>query len=187
MPARAWTEKFRVETVDAVAPAVARAVAVSRFLRIGVISTPAAVESGIYEKSIRETAPAAKVYTAACPVLPSLIREGWFGKPVTRLVVKKCVQPLKVRQIDTLVAGAAVFSLLRDELARKAGKRVRIVDPAEVLVDSVRQCLESSAGECSGHAESGRVRFHVSDLTPRMEKMAEKMYGKNLRLEKVDV
>jgi glutamate racemase len=182
---RALMEKFTVGFVDTITPAVKRALSVSRKKSIGVIASRAVVESGAYEKRLKAFEPDAKVYSKACPLLSALVRECRFKKPETNMIVKKCIQPLKVRQIDALVAGSSDFWLLTDVVCRKAGKRISVVDPSSTFAEYLAEYLD----ECSviGREPESKPpdRFYVSDRTPRMEKIARIYYGKNIRLEKV--
>jgi glutamate racemase len=94
--------RFNVPVIEFITPAVKIAVKTSRYQRIGLIGTPATVMSGAYEKKIYHENPATKVYSVACPLLVPLIEGGWHRKPETKMIVKKCLIPLKARQIDNL-------------------------------------------------------------------------------------
>ncbi len=176
-------ERFPVETIGAIAPSAAKALEISSFSRIGVIASRAVVDSGSYERTIKSIAPEASVHCVVCPLLSVLAMEGWLKKPETNMIFKKCIHPLKVRQIDTLVAGAAEFSLLRNVFVRKAGKRIKVVDPVPTLAE----CLADRSDLKVEPEKKGRTRFFVSDLTPCVEIGAKRFYGKNLVLEKVTV
>ena len=182
---QALMEHFTVGIVDTITPAVKRALSVSRRKSIGVIASRVVVESGTYEKRIKTLEPDAKVYSNACPLLSALVRECRFKKPETNMIVKKYIQPLKVRQIDALVAGSSDFWLLTDVICTKAGKRISVVDASCAFAEYLAEYLD----ECSviGLAKETKPpdRFYVSDLTPRMEKIARMYYGENIRLEKV--
>ncbi len=174
---------FSVEIVDAIAPAAAKAAEISRFSRIGVVGSRAVVESGAYQREIKSLSSEAKVHCVACPILPVLAMEGWLKRPETNMIVKKCIHPLKVRQIDTLIAASSELSLLLDVFARKAGKRVRLVESASGLVEDVAEHLKKRPELEPGR--QGRSRFFLSDTTPHWDGCAIRFYRKNLVVEKV--
>ena len=112
-------ERFSVPIFEVITPAVELAVQTSKNLNFGIIGTRATITSGIYEKKIIENQPQARVYSAACPLLVPLVEEGWLNKAETAMIVKKYLQPLKTRQIDTLILGCTHYPLLKKVIQRK--------------------------------------------------------------------
>ncbi len=96
------------------------------------------IKSGIYEKKIKAINPDAKVYSAACPLLVPLVEEGWMQKPETVMIIKKYLQPLKVRQIDTLILGCTHYPLLKKSIQRKIGKKVSIIDSSIAVAAKIK-------------------------------------------------
>jgi glutamate racemase len=161
--------------------AVEVAIAASRKNSFGVIATRATVESGAYEENIRQRNPKAKIYTAAAPLLVSLVEEGWINTPETHRVVKNCLHPLKMRQIDTLILGCAHLSLLKKTISRKAGTQITVVDAGVPLSLKVREFIESAPEASSGRG--GTLRVFVSEKTAHLEKSARAFFNGNVALE----
>ena len=138
-------DAFRIPIFDVIAPAVERSLAASSNGRIGVVGTRATVDSGIYQRKIEAVRPEAKVFAAACPLLVPLVEEGWLKKPVTAMIVKKYLHPLKVRQIDTLILGCTHYPLLAGVIQRKIGKRVAIIDSSVGVAAAVKSFLSRHA------------------------------------------
>ena len=105
-------ESAGVPVLDIITASVNRAVLESRHKRIGIIGSRAVIESRRYPEKIREQRPEAGIYSAACPLLIPLIEEEWLKKPVTAMIVKKYLIPLKTRQVDTLILASTPYSLL---------------------------------------------------------------------------
>jgi glutamate racemase len=162
--------------------AVETAVAASRKESFGVIATRATVESGCYEEKIKRIRPRARIYSAAAPLLVSLVEEGWLNRPETNRIVKHFLQPLKMRQIDTLILGCAHLSLLQKTFSRKAGTQITVVDAAEPLALNVRRFVESTAVAPLG--QGGNLRVFVSEKTAYLEKTARLFFNGNVTLEK---
>ena len=164
---------------EVILPAVRLALQASAGLRIGVIGTRTTVESGVYEKRIRELRPDARVYSAACPLLVPLIEEGWLRRPETTRIVKKYLQPLKVRQIDTLILGCTHYPLLKEIIQRKIGRRVAVIDSATAVAGDLQPFPSSPSRPVAG----GRLRLFVSDRTAQFEKTARMILGRRVTLE----
>lgn len=172
-----------VPIFDTVAPAVDSALAQSRSLRIGVMADRTTVDCGVFPKMILEAQPEARVFSAACPLLVPLTEEGWVKNPLTRMIVKKYLHPLKVRRIDTLILGNPYYPLLSAVIQAKIGRRVRIVDPAAGVSTRLQRYLAAHPDLDRTLPRSGRIRLVFTDLTPQVEKTADHILKQSLPLE----
>ncbi len=172
---------------EVITPAVEMAVATSMKQHIGVIGTRATVNSGIYTRKITNSRPDAKVYSAACPLLVPLVEEGWLKRPETRMIVKKYLLPLKVRQIDTLILGCTHYPLLKPIIQSKIGKRVKIIDSSIAVAGKVKQFMDQYPEISAGMEKNGRSQFFVSDVTTQFEKIARLLLKKDISLTHVAI
>ena len=175
--------RFNVPVIEIITPAVKLAVKTSRYQRIGLIGTPATVMSGAYEKKIHNENPATKVYSAACPLLVPLIEEGWHQKPETKMIVKKCLIPLKARQIDTLILGCTHYTLLTATIQAKAGKQVNLIDPTGCIADSLKTFLLKHREVDKTLSKNSILRLVMSDVTARVEKLAGSILKRNFPID----
>jgi len=166
-------EQFSVPIFEVITPAVELAVTTSKNFRFGVIGTRATVSSGIYEKKIAKRLPAARVFSVACPLLVPLVEEGWFRKPETAMIVKKCLQPLKVRRIDTLILGCTHYPLLKTVIQRKIGRRVHLIDSAISVAADLRRFLDGHIGIDKQLGQNGRLSLFGSDVTDQLQRIAK--------------
>lgn len=183
----AAARKYPVDILDAVTPSVKEALDVSRYSRIGIIGTKTTIESGIYDQKIKESRLRANVYSNPTPLLAPIVEEGWFKKPETHMIVKKYIQPLKVRQVDTIIAANSYYLFLNDILVRKAGRRIKVVDSSLALVNNLMSFLKNNSQIALKSAKKRKIRFFVSDLTHHTEKTAKRLFKKNLHLEQVNL
>jgi glutamate racemase len=172
-------ERFDVPILEVISPAVKMAVTDPKRRRVGVIGTRATVNSGVYEDKIKAVRPDMKVYGHPCPLLVPLVEEGWLKKGETRMIVKKYLHPLKVKQIDT--------PLLKKIIQAKAGKRVKVIDSSEALSDSVMDFLSHNSDFDDGLKKSATCQFYVSDVTEQFQKIAKTILGTTLSLEHVEL
>jgi len=180
-------KRYDVPIFEVITPAVQVSIQTSKKHRIGVIGTRATVNSGVYEKKIKERHPEAKVYSVACPLLVPLVEEGWLKKPETAMIVKKYLHPLKVRQIDTLILGCTHYPLLKDKIQRKIGKKVNIIDSSIAVTGLVKDFLAQNAEVDNLLGKNGRFRLMVSDVTAQFEKTAKATLKRNILLEHVKI
>jgi len=177
--------EFNVPIFEVITPAVDVSLKTSRKFKIGVIGTRATINSGIYENKIKQLNPAAKVYSVACPLLVPLVEEGWLKKPETVMIIKKYLHPLKVRQIDTLILGCTHYPLLKDNIQRKIGKKVDVIDSSVAVAGAVKDFLAGHSDVDNLLSKNGEFRLFVSDVTDQFAKTAKFTLKRNVRLEQI--
>jgi glutamate racemase len=176
---------FDIPVFEVISPAVKLALQITACGRVGVMGTRTAIASGLYVRKAGELDAAARVYAVACPLLVSLAEEGWLKKPVTSMIVKKYVSPLKMKQIDTLILGCNYFPLFKRIIQAKIGRRVHLVDPSLTMADSLSQYLQKHAAISGQLTKNQSLRLMVSDLTDQIEKSARMILKQKIPVEQV--
>jgi glutamate racemase len=172
-----------VPVFDVVTPAISAVSSQSKGHHIGVMGTRALVNSGIYQNLLNGSSKF-KVSAHTAPLLVPLVEEGWLDKPETKRIVKSYLAPFKRAQVDILVLACTHYPLLKKLIAAKAGKRIRIIDPACETAQMVADWLQKHP-EVDKELKRGDGNFYVSDLTPNFQTIAEKWLGRKITLEKV--
>ncbi len=181
--AEAVARQVDVPLLTVIDPAAETALAISRGLRIGVLGSPALVASGGWEDALNRRSTGVHVFCRAAPLLLPLVEWGWLKKPETRMILKKYLHPLKVRQVDTLVCAGGHFGLLEAVARRKIGKRVAVIDPLAVLADHLPQYLADHPGMGERLPRRGRLTCTVSDLVPGSGELAARYFGGRVTLQ----
>jgi len=179
--------QFDLPIYEVITPAVNQSLAMSKKKAIGVIGTRATISSGVYERKIHEKVPDARVFSSPCPLLVPLVEEGWLKKPETRMIVKKYLHPLKIRQIDTLILGCTHYPLLKPIIAHKIGNKVSIIDSSMALAGEIRDFLNEHPEIDRELSKTGHSEFFVSDITPQFEKTARSVIKQNISLKHVSL
>jgi glutamate racemase len=109
--------------------------------RIGVIATPATIDSNAYLYAIREANPQAEVWQVACPEFVPLIENNRLADPSTLTIAKAYIQPLLDRSIDTLVYGCTHYPHLEPVLRQFVPDHVQFVNPAIHVVSAATKEL----------------------------------------------
>ena len=180
-------KQFKVPIFEVITPAVARALETSINLNFGIIGTRATISSCIYEKKIIESRPHARIYSVACPLLVPLVEEGWLDKRETAMIVKKYIQPLKTRQIDTLILGCTHYPLLKHVIQRKIGKRVKLIDSSICISERIKGFMAENHDIDKQLGQNGHLSLFVSDVTDQFKKIAKMTLKKNITFESVRV
>lgn len=165
---------------DPLEPAARRALERSRRGAVGVLATAAAVATDSYASRLKALSPSVRVHSRSCPLLTGLICAGWLKKPETARIAKKCLHPLKVRQVDTLILGGGFLPLLRKVIQHKLGRAVALVDAAAALAETVIRAVKPESDAASAPIAP---RLVVTDAAPQVVQAAMLCYRGRVPLE----
>jgi glutamate racemase len=150
-----------VDVIGVVAPATQLAVAGSRTGRIGLLATPATVESGAYERAVRAADAHVHLESVACADLAPIIQGGFpFDQHVVETVRSYCA-PLREADVDTVILGCTHYPLVAPMLQRTLGRGVALVTSGAGVARSVERAL-ASRGLQNPRAGEGDYRFQCT-------------------------
>ncbi|MEM1057846.1 MAG: glutamate racemase [Verrucomicrobiota bacterium] len=156
-------------------PGVEAAAAATRNGRIGIIGTAGTINSRAYQDALHRLNPRLQLDAVPTPLLVPLIEEDWLDHEATALILREYLAPLRELEVDTLVLGCTHYPLAKPQLAVALGPGVTLVDSAENMAQALQR--ELAGRGLLRDAESnqlGRVRVHVTDLSPQFERLARR-------------
>lgn len=171
--------RYSLPMVGVIEPAVEEALARSRSKKIGVIGTPATIESRVYEDALRKRDPLVRVSAQSCPLLVPLVEEGWLDGGVTERVIEKYLAPLRREKPDTLILGCTHYPLLAEKIQAFFGPEVHLVDSARPTVRALASLLERKGLLHEGKGNH-RLKVFVSDLPRNFRSVGENFLGEKL-------
>ena len=144
---------------------------------VGVIATQATINSGAYQRALRQAAPRVTVHAQATPLLVPIIEEGRDADdPVVALVIKQYLRSMLKQDIDALVLGCTHYPLLRQAIERVVGPGVAVIDSAEQCAEDVAVRLAARDRLASGI--DGRLELFVTDEPGRFGELAARFLGR---------
>ena len=154
----------QIPVVGVVDAAAAKAAAVTRTGRIGVIGTAASIRSGAYERGIKSLLPTAQVFSTACPLFVPLVEAGRVSPEdvVIRTVAAEYLEHIRSQDVDVLVLGCTHYPHLAPVLQQIMGPQVQLVNVGEEAVRHLAADLEK-AGALNGKRMCGTRRYLVTD------------------------
>ncbi|KPA14326.1 glutamate racemase [Candidatus Magnetomorum sp. HK-1] len=176
-------EKYNLPIFEVITPAATLVSSMKNTRKVGIIGTRATINSNVYTDKISQQRPDIRVHAISCPLLVPLVEEGWINKPETRMIVKKYLHPLKVRQIDTLILACTHYPILKSIIQKKIGRRVKVIDSAQAVAKQLESYFENLAEKPNTWDQQGTTQFYVSDITPYFEKIAESIFKRRIPLE----
>jgi glutamate racemase len=147
-----------VEVVAVVDPEAEIAAAITDSGKVGVLATPATVDSGAYHRALAAQGRELQVTEVAAPDLAAIIQSGFpFDDSVVE-TVRSYTAPLREAGVDTLVLGCTHYPLVAPMLQRMLGRDVRLVTAGHAVAAAVQRRLEGR-GIASHGGDEGDYRF----------------------------
>ncbi|MBI3337396.1 MAG: glutamate racemase [Candidatus Staskawiczbacteria bacterium] len=165
--------KFRnVPIFEMINPAVKEAVKKTKNKRIGIIGTPGTIKSNSYQKKLLKLNPSLKIFSEACPLFVPLVEEGWIDNEITIKIIKKYLESLKGKGVDTLILGCTHYPLLKKTIEKIIGPNVNVINPAESLAKEVKEYLNNNSKLQKEIKKGSRHNFFFSDEPYNLEKIS---------------
>lgn len=164
--------------IGVVKPGAKTAVGASRNGRIGVIATPATIESEIYTRYITGLKEDVAVMGKACPLFVPLVEEGLLEDPVTDEIAGRYLSGLKDSGIDTLILGCTHYPLIRSTIQKVMGENVTLVNPAYETARELKELLTKKELLCEEKPALGsnQYQFFVSDGADKFQHFANSIF-----------
>ncbi len=177
---------YAVPVLDVISPTIEKAAALTKNRCIGIIGTRATVKSDIYRREIQKLLPGSRVFSQACPLLVPLVEEGWLSRRESKMILRRYLHPLRLKQIDTLVLGCTHYPLLKHLIGPRIGTRVSLIDSSVEMALEVQNFINRKPDikNCLEQNRSRKSRYYVSDSTEAVENMACRIFGRHILLEK---
>jgi len=129
-------ERYPMPVVEAINPAVRRAVAATRNNRVGVIGTAATINSRAYDDAFA-AAPQVELTTVACPRFVEFVEHGETFSDALLAAAEEYLGPIVDAGCDTLVLGCTHYPLLTGVISYVVGDQVTLVSSAEETAKDV--------------------------------------------------
>jgi len=170
-------KSFHLPIIGVIDPGVKKAISITKNKRIGIIATPATIDSRAYEKRIHAFDSSLKVVSQACPLFVPLVEEGWYNKKAALMIAQEYLKKLKTTKIDTLILGCTHYPLLKDMLKKVMGPKISLVDSAKEVALETKALLEKRKEDCPVKHKA-RYQFLSSDVPNHFRKSAKKFLGR---------
>lgn len=151
---------------------------------VGVLCTLATLQSGAYEKAIRQRHAGAEIHTVACPLLVPLAEEGWFDDDLTVEACRRYLAALPP-SVKTLVLGCTHYPVLKASL-EKAHPGMAWIDSGEAAAAAVENLLTERDAKREG--TRGDLKVLLTDPSSRLQEVGGRFLGEPLgEIEVVDI
>ncbi len=167
---------------EVITPAVEEVIA-NGSKRVGVIGTRSTINSGAHQKALKKINPNIVVFNQSCPLFVPLVEENWLKRPETKMIARRYLMSLKKNSIDSLILGCTHYPLLRKIIQEKVGKKVKLIDPAESIINVLSEYIDNQ----SNIDFSGKEEYFVTDMDSRFQEIGKLWLGKQIVVKKAEL
>ena len=130
--------------------------------RVGVLATPATIQSSAYRLTIEAQRPGTLVVEQACPAFVPLIESGDLLSDDLRRIAVGYLEPLLEASVESIVLGCTHYPLLEPLLRQLLPDNVRLIDPAIGVAYSLDAVLGAPSKRPGQRLSLERVRLCVT-------------------------
>lgn len=170
-------ETLPIPVIGVIFPGARAALKITENQRIGVIGTIGTVKSGAYEKALKSYNHKVKVESLACPKFVPIVESGEFMSPIAKKIVTETLQPLKDKQLDTLILGCTHYPLLEPLIKNVMGQAVQIISSGDETALEMSTILHHSR-LLNPSSEEPVHKFFTTGSTKIFSKIASKWLEK---------
>jgi glutamate racemase len=160
--------------IGVIKPGAESAAKLTKNNRVGVIGTSATISSNAYKHALAAISDEISVFQAACPLLVPLVEEGIVEGDIPRLAIKRYMEPLADKGIDTLILGCTHYPLL--------APLIKDIYPDIAVTDSTKHLISSLKVK----KENGRRVIMVTDTAGAAEELKTRLVG-DIPLKKISL
>lgn len=182
----AWASEFlekkfkNTPIFEMITPAVQDVLATTKNKKVGIIGTPGTIKSNAYQNKLLAADPSLKIFSKACPLLVPLVEEGMLEDGITVDIIKKYLEPLKEKGIDTLVLGCTHYPLLKKIIENTIDSGIKVINPAEILAKQIKEYLQKNKALAKKIKKGGSHKFFFSDEPYNLEKISQLCFNKKI-------
>jgi len=168
-------------------PASEEAVKKTKNKRVGVIATNRTVSSGVFLREIKKLDKKIKVFQKACPLLVPLVEEGEQNSEIIEIILRKYLEPLFDKKIDSLILGCTHYGILEKNISRIIEGKIEIISEAKIVPEKIRKYLKKHE-EIENNLRKGRsVVFYSTDITEKFRILGGKFFGNSIKVKKAEL
>jgi glutamate racemase len=147
---------------------------------VGVIGTKATISTQAYQTELHKLRPDLTVISKSTPLLVPLIEEGWANKPETKMILKKYLRPLKIKNIQALLLGCTHYPYLYPAITRIMGRRISVPQPGPIISASLKDYLVRHPELGLQPVAAPMNKYYTTDSPQLFRALGKKLLGQPL-------
>lgn len=179
-------EEEGIAFVNVVDP-LARFIAATNYRKIGIIATEVTIESGVYQRKIKELNENIEVISLATPLLAPMIEEGFIKNEISKAVIQGYLGDPIFKDIEALLLACTHYPLIKDEVSKYFGNSVKVLDSTDVVIQEINKVLDTKMTSNLSLHRNEENAFFVSNKTSTFEETTKLFYQEKIELKEISL
>ena len=173
------------KVLGVIIPACRQAITVTKNNKIGVLGTKSTIASETFAKELRKLNPKIKIFQKSCPLLVPIIESGQKDSSQTAIVLKKYIQPLLKKDIDTLILGCTHYGLLKNKIKKIAGKKIKVISEGKIVAKRFKGYLMNHSEIEEVLKKNRKTKFFTTGSVKKFKMLGNRFFGRPICPEKI--
>jgi len=156
-------------------------------MRIGVMATQGTINSGAFERELKKLNPQAQIFQQACPGLVDAIERGEYESQIVKELLKKYLDPLIEKEINTLILGCTHYGFLENQIREVVGLDIEIISEGKIVAEKLKDYLERHPEMENILAENSKIEFLTTDLSNKFKILGTVFFGRTISPKKISL
>ena len=171
-------DRYDVPVVGVIEPGARALAKATRNGVAGVIGTVGTIESGAYQRAVRQVADTVQLVPLACPGLVEFVERGETDSHQLRVLAARLLDPARRAGVDSLLLGCTHYPFLARSLGDVMGRDVVLVSSADETAFEVRSMLE--AAQTLRRDRTGSATFLTTGDVTWFRDLGQRLVGPEL-------
>lgn len=167
-------KKLDIPVIGVIHPGARAALKNTGNYHVGVIGTVGTIQSGAYEKVLKSINDRVQVESLACPNFVPLVENGEFQSKKAFHVVSNTLEPLKGKELDTVILGCTHYPLLGSLIQRVMGKKVTLISSGDETAAEVSMILDHQG--LLNEQEERQYEFFTTGSVSKFKEIASTIF-----------
>lgn len=177
-----------VEVINVIEPVVDYVTSKKQLKKIGVIGTKGTIQSGTYQKKIREKNTDIDVIALPTPLFVPMIEEGFVYDDISNAIIRAYLSDEKLQHIETLILGCTHYPIIKNQIRKFYDFRLNVLDSSQLVAAQLKKRLAAQQLLSTGDMVAATAhRFFISDYTRFFQKIAEMFFDDEVRLQHLNL
>jgi glutamate racemase len=162
-------------------PGVKPAATQSRNGKIGILATEGTLDSSKFKILLERHANNAELFIKPCHGWVESIEGGSISETATLEMIRKTLDPILNKEIDTLVLGCTHYPFLMERIKQVTGDEINIIDTGLAVAQQLHRRLEKE-GLLNPSQAKGSESFWCSGSLDEMRLLLSRLWGSENRV-----
>lgn len=170
----------RAIVVDVINPVVDFVVNDLDVKKVGVIGTKATINSGTYNKKIKDLNNNIRITSLPTPLLVPMIEEGFIFDDISNAIIRAYLSKNELKDIEALILGCTHYPIIKNQINKFYNFKIEVIDSSKIVANYVRDILTEKS--LLNKSKKTNNMFYISDYTDYFKEISRLFFDEEIEI-----